>query len=443
MRLGSKEGSADLKALRAGDLAGARVLDLSRCALEEVPHEVFGLADTLESLDLSGNRLKTLPAEMGRLTSLRRLFGSGNPFDVLPVAIGDCPLLSQVGFRGCGLREVPAEALPPMLRWLTLTDNRLEHLPAALGERPTLQKLMLAGNRLRALPETMAGAANLELLRISANDFAALPSWLTALPALSWLAFAGNPLESRPATAQIAAIRWEDLRLGPLLGQGASGHVHAALWSREGGAQQVALKIFKGTMTSDGLPECERAACLAAGPHPNLVAGLGSLADHPDGSAGLLMPVIPPGWRGLASPPDAESCSRDVYPPGFGVATDVAIRIACGIGAAAAHLHANGLMHGDIYAHNVFWDGEAGRVRLSDFGAASFIAGQDLAGQSPMRLARLEVRAWAILLGELLDRCETAPPENIRRLQRACAATDPSSRPEMSEAVDALTAFSD
>lgn len=428
--------SADLDALLAGRLAGARTLDLSRCGLDDVPRAVFGLADSLESLDLSGNRLKTLPADMGRLTKLRRLFCSGNPFDVLPVAIGDCPALTQIGFRGCALREVPAEALPPALRWLTLTDNRLEHLPAALGERPALRKLMLAGNRLRSLPETMAGAANLELLRISANDFAALPSWLAALPALSWLAFAGNPFETRPAAVPIAAIRWDDLRLGPLLGQGASGHVHAAEWSREDGARQVALKIFKGTMTSDGLPECERAACLAAGPHPHLVAGLGSFVDHPDGSAGLVMPMIPSGWGILASPPDADSCSRDVYAAGFRITPDVAIRIARGIGGAAAHLHANGLLHGDLYAHNIFWDGAAGAARLSDFGAASFMAGQE------PRLARLEVRAWGILFGELLARCESAPPENVLGLQRACVASDPASRPTMAEAVDELKAGS-
>ena len=430
-------GSAELEALRAGERVGARNLDLSRCGLEAMPREVFDLADTLEQLDLSGNRLKTLPADMGRLSKLQRLFCSGNPFDVLPVAIGDCPLLSQIGFRGCGLREVPAEALPPALRWLTLTDNRLDHLPAALGERPALQKLMLAGNRLRSLPKTMAGAANLELLRISANDFAGVPSWLATLPALSWLAFASNPFETRQATAPVAAIPWDDLRVGPLLGQGASGHVHAAVWSREDGTQPVALKVFKGTMTSDGLPECERAACLAAGPHPNLVAGLGSLADHPDGSAGLVMPMIPSGWRILAGPPDAESCSRDVYPADFRISTDAAIRIARGIGAAAAHLHANGLLHGDIYAHNIFWDGAGGAARLSDFGAASFMAAQE-----PARLARLEVRALGILLGELLDRCDSAPAEGLVSLQRACMASDPSSRPEMGEAVDALAAHS-
>jgi Leucine-rich repeat (LRR) protein len=109
-----------LDALRRGDLAGARELRLAHCGLTEFPREIFGLAETLEVLDLGGNALSELPADFGRLTRLRVLFGSNNRFARLPPALGDCAELSQVGFRGTGLREVPAEALPPKLRLRSL-----------------------------------------------------------------------------------------------------------------------------------------------------------------------------------------------------------------------------------------------------------------------------------------------------------------------------------
>ena len=217
------EGDGDtLAALRRGDLAGARELRLP-LGIGEVPRDVFGLAETLEVLDLSAAGLDRLPDDMGRLKRLRVLFCSGNRFDLLPPALGDCASLSQIGFRGTGLREIPAEALPPKLRWLTLTDNRIDRLPAALGERPLLQKLMLAGNRLRTLPESLAGAPALELLRLAANDFDALPPWLGELPRLAWLAWAGNPCEPGLAAAETSSVRWADLDRGPLLGEGASG----------------------------------------------------------------------------------------------------------------------------------------------------------------------------------------------------------------------------
>ena len=441
-----------LDALGRGDLGGIRELRLSG-GLTEFPRDLFGLADSLEILDLGAGSLTRLPDDLGRLTKLRVLFCSGNPFDRLPPALGDCPALSQIGFRGCGLREVPGEALPPLLRWLTLTDNRIARLPDAIGQRRGLQKLMLSGNRLTALPESLADAAHLELLRLSANALDALPAWLAALPSLAWPTWAGNPLEGGPLPADDRRIPWSDLAVGERLGEGASGQVFAALWKRDGieagksvtsnkpstsnnpatPNTPVALKMFKGAMTSDGLPDREMEACLAAGPHPNLTGGLGRLVDHPEGAQGLIMPRLPGDWRVLAGPPSLESCSRDVYEPGLSFDEEVVRAIARSIATAACHLHAGGLLHGDLYAHNVLWDGTMGEAVLSDFGAACRLPPGD-AGAS---LRRIEVRAWGILLGELLARC-SAPLPDLVALAEACTQPEVMRRPLMAEVVMAL-----
>jgi hypothetical protein len=421
-----------LDALRRGDLAGARELRL-HAGLTEFPREIFDLAETLEVLDLGGNALTALPDDLGRLSRLKVLFCSGgNRFERLPPSLGDCTALSQVGFRGCGLREIPAEALPPAIRWLTLTDNAIEVLPHALGDRPKLQKLMLAGNRLETLPSGLAGAANLELLRLAANSFEALPGWLAELPSLAWLAWAGNPFD-HGAPASNVEVTWSSLRAGRRLGAGASGEVHETFWTVDGETRPAALKLFKGAMTSDGLPEREMAACLAAGSHPNLTSALGRLVDHPDGAQGLLMPLLPDDWRILADPPSLESCSRDVYAPGLRLDLDVALRIARDVAAGAAHLHAGGLSHGDLYAHNTLWDGRTGAAVLSDFGAASFLPnGPD----DP--LARLDVLAWGRLLGELLDLCDGEVPDTLRAAQHACEHAVPAERPSLREALEML-----
>jgi hypothetical protein len=426
-----------LEALRRGALSGARELKLSG-GLTEFPREIFDLADSLEVLDLSGNALTALPDDMGRLSKLRVLFCSGNRFARLPPVLGDCLALSQIGFRGCGVSEVPAASLPPAVRWLTLTDNRIESLPRALGDRPMLQKLMLAGNRLRELPESLMGASRLELLRLSANHLDHLPPWLAHLPRLAWLAWAGNPWDRPLAAPSTLGVAWRHLQLGPLLGEGASGLIHQASWqpNQDADVQSVALKLFKGAVTSDGLPEREMAACLASGEHPNLMSALGRVVDHPAQAQALLMPLLPPDWRPLAGPPDLGSCSRDVYDPALCFDPGVALRIARGIGAASAHLHARGLLHGDLYAHNILWDGVTGDAVLSDFGAASFLQGDkgDAAWQ------RVEVRAWGLLLGELLDRCTEGGPEHsrLRQLHQDCVQPDPSARPLMAEAMEVL-----
>ncbi|MGV7032452.1 leucine-rich repeat-containing protein kinase family protein [Methylobacterium symbioticum] len=428
-----------LAALRRGDLAGARELRLPG-GLAEFPREIFGLADTLEVLDLGPGSLTDLPADLGRLARLRVLFGSGNRFARLPPALGDCAALSQIGCRGSGIAEVPAESLPPRLRWLTLTDNRIAALPRAIGERPLLRKLMLSGNRLAALPESLAGAPDLELLRIAANRLDTLPGWIAALPALAWLACAGNPCEPASAAGSATRVPWSAIETGALLGEGASGRVHAALWrrddDRDGAGRAVALKLFKGAMTSDGLPEREMTACLTAGAHPHLSGGLGRVVGHPEGLEGLLMPLLPAGWRALAGPPSLASCSRDIYAPGLALAPAVGLRLARAAVAGTAHLHAGGLIHGDIYAHNLLWDGTSGDAVLSDFGAASVLP----AGAAGEALQRIETRALGILLDEILDRCRPAPPAvaELRALAQACRQPDPAGRPRAAELLGAL-----
>lgn len=427
---------ATLTQLRHGALAGARELRLPGCGLTALPPEVFGLAGTLELLDLSDNALTQLPEDFGRLTRLRVLFCSGNRFDRLPPVLGDCPALSQVGFRATGLSEVPAEALPPRLRWLTLTDNHITSLPAALGERPELAKLMLAGNALQHLPESLASAPALELLRLSANRFAAPPSWLAAHPRLAWLGLAGNGFDrmEAPATAQVP---WPALALGALLGQGASGLVHHAQWQEAADAppREVALKLFKGAMTSDGLPRHEMAACLAAGGHPALMGAIGRLHGHPEGLEGLVMPLLPPDWRVLAGPPSLASCTRDVYAAELRLSAPAALRIARDVADALAHLHGRGVLHGDVYAHNILWDGATGAAMLSDFGAACL-----LPPEAAAPLSALERRAFGLLAGELLALVPAAEPglAPLRAVEAACLDPTPARRPPMAEIRRAL-----
>ncbi len=402
-----------LAALRAGQLAGANRLDLRGCGLHELPPEVLALADTLEVLDLSGNQLQALPDSFAALHRLRVLFCSDNPFTELPAVLGRCAALDIIGFKANRIEQVPPQALPPSLRWLILTDNRIGELPASLGGCDRLQKLMLAGNRLRQLPASIARCQRLELVRLSANRFEraedALPDGLLALPRLAWLAHAGNPFSqaSEHAAEQAgtaATIAWSQLALQGLLGEGASGVIHAATWRPDGGAAQaVAVKLFKGAMTSDGLPRSEMAASIAAGAHPNIVAVEGRLTDHPDDTQGLVLRRIPPGYRNLAAPPSLASCSRDVYADDTRFSAAQALAIAAAMVSALAHLHRQGLVHGDLYAHNILVD-EAGSSLLGDFGAASFLPTDD--AQRADALQRIDRRALGWLIDELAQRCD-------------------------------------
>ncbi len=119
---------------------------------------------------------------------------------------------------------------------------------------------------------------------------------------------------------------------------------------------------------------------------------------HPEGRAGLVLPRLGPGWRPLAGPPSMASCTRDVYDPALRLSAGQAQHIVTQVAAALAHLHARGLTHGDLYAHNLLVDGQGG-VLLSDYGAASWCPPGD-----PDRAALLRTidrRALAVLQAEL------------------------------------------
>lgn len=439
--------TATLDQLRAGQLAGARQLKLA-CGLTEFPREIFDLADTLEVLDLSGNALTSLPDDLPRLKRLRILFASQNPFTELPPMLGECASLSMVGFKSNRIRHVPASALPPLLRWLILTDNDVDTLPPELGERPHLQKLMLAGNRLRALPESMRACSKLELLRISANQFGALPGWLLELPRLSWLAYAGNPFnaareQAAASQSTVPDIDWHELALGQTLGEGASGVIHRATRLLKDGhpAQPLAVKLFKGALTSDGLPGLEMAACLHAGQHRNLIAVLGRITGHPLGEPGLAMALIDPAFGNLAGPPSLDSCTRDVYADDVRFDWAVALGVARGIASAAQHLHRRGIMHGDLYAHNILHDG-AGHALLGDFGAASFHDVDDRARADAFE--RIEVRAFGCLLEELAGRAipaSHARSDALAALVRDCLSESVNARASFDEIIERLDAL--
>lgn len=417
-----------LEQLRSGELSGARHLKLSE-NLTSFPLEILNLKDSLEVLDLSGNQLSELPAALAECRKLRIIFCSENNFTRLPEVLGSCPALTMVGFKANRIREVPVAALPANLRWLVLTDNQIATLPDALGQCHQLQKLMLAGNRLESLPSTLANCRRLELVRLAANRLTELPSWLLDLPRLSWLAFSGNPCCEPPRrTAAVTSVPWAELTLGDQLGEGASGRIISATWQQAHGSVPVAVKCFKGEMTSDGLPQSEMAASLAAGRHPGLIELIGEISDHPAGIPALVMALIDPEFSTLAGPPSLDSCTRDVYDAGFALSLPAMLGIAEKVASVAAHLHGRGILHGDLYGHNILHDGQGGAL-LGDFGAASFYAPGSPSGAA---LEHLEVRAFGCLLEELMAHGDLPASlhEALSALMHDCLAELPAGRPD-------------
>jgi len=424
-----------LEDLKSGKLIGSKTLKLA-CGLTEFPLEILELADTLEILDLSGNDLSELPDRITELTKLKIIFFAKNKFTVFPKVLKQFPALNMIGFKSNQIDAVPEHAFPPKLNWLILTDNRIKVLPKSIGDVRLLQKCALAGNQLKELPNEMAKCKNLELLRVSANELESIPNWLFELPKLSWVAFGGNPVAYKPElTNHLESSDWSEFTVNELLGEGASGFISRANWNSQN--EDVAVKLFKGAVTSDGLPDDEMEISIAAGRHENLIQVLGKIKSHPENKIGLIMELISPTFINLGNPPNFETCTRDVFDLGCKFTEQELLQIAKEMASVCEQLHAKGINHGDFYAHNILID-KSEKSILGDFGAASFY---DVNSKNSGTIERVEVRAFGCLLEDVLSLVSECDTDKWQNLINKCMLPEVKLRLSFSEVVEELSVF--
>lgn len=391
----------------------------------EFPAELYRFTDSLEILDLSDNQLSDLPADLYRFKKLKRLFLTANRFRHIPPVLSRCPALVMLSFKANQLTDFAQGALPEQLEWLILTDNQLSELPADMGRYQKLRKLMLAANQLSSLPERMQHCHQLELLRLALNKFQSFPDWLFQLPKLAWLALGANPACPVPETQAMTAHRLSDYQLLEKLGEGASGVIYRARYGQD--TELVALKQFKGWLTSDGCPKDEMNNYLNAGEHPHLIAVKAKLTDCD--LPGLVMELVPASFSVLGQPPSFDSCTRDTFRQDQSLTLAQLTTLAKQVTEVMAHLHHRQIAHGDLYAHNMLVSTDH-QLYLGDFGAAT--AFQALPQQQQRLFCALEVRAfgyWLLDMQGLLSTAESARFEQgYHKVLQLCLQPDPTHR---------------
>ena len=117
----------------------------------------------------------------------------------------------------------------------------------------------------------------------------------------------------------------------------------------------------------------------------------------------------------MGNPPSFTSVTRDTYPTDKTFSIQFIKNVLISIASACVHLHiVCGLMHSDLYAHNILTKSD-GTALLSDFGGASFTSAIRSSNEKLKNvfnnyqiknLEKLEVRAFGCLIEELVERVD-------------------------------------
>ena len=182
-----------------GGLASVEELFLNGNRLTSVPAELGELGNHLGALSLNFNRLTSVPAQLGALANLEYLGLWSNELTAVPPELGELANLVELDLDENRLTSIPPElGRLDSLEVLWLASNELTSVPPELGELGNLAVLSLRGNRLTAVPIGPDGYPSLVGLNLSANEFSSFPWDLSELDRLRFLILEGNRLTDVP-----------------------------------------------------------------------------------------------------------------------------------------------------------------------------------------------------------------------------------------------------
>jgi GTPase SAR1 family protein len=174
--------------------------------------------DGRTKLDLSNKGMKSLPAEIGRLTNLKRLYLNRNQLTSVPKELGQLRNLTILDLYNNQLTSVPKElGQLTNLELLWLFGNQLTSVPRELGRLKNLQELYLGGNQLTSVPRELCQLKNLTVLWLFGNQLTSMPEELGQLKNLTRLDLYNNKIKSIPKElGQLTNLTELDLDENPL-----------------------------------------------------------------------------------------------------------------------------------------------------------------------------------------------------------------------------------
>jgi hypothetical protein len=149
-------------------------LVMNNNAIAVIPGEAIAKLTKLKVLDLSGNKIDSVPAEIAKLDKLTTLNLSMNGISSMPELTGT----PQLAHLDCSSNQITdldffcksATALS-LLADISVAKNKVEIMPNEISLLIAIKKLDLSENALKAVPGELADCAKMKELNLKENPF--------------------------------------------------------------------------------------------------------------------------------------------------------------------------------------------------------------------------------------------------------------------------------
>ncbi|KAJ8339402.1 hypothetical protein SKAU_G00361880 [Synaphobranchus kaupii] len=197
-----------------GEEEAVTSLDYSHCSLEQVPKDIFGFEKTLEELYLDANQIEELPKQLFNCQLLHRLSLPDNDLTVLPAAIANLINLRELDVSKNSIQEFPENIKNcKVLAIVEASVNPISKLPEGFTQLLGLTQLYLNDAFLEFLPANFGRLTKLQILELRENQLKMLPKSMHKLTLLERLDLGSNEFTEVPEVLeQLTGIKelWMD-----------------------------------------------------------------------------------------------------------------------------------------------------------------------------------------------------------------------------------------
>jgi len=175
-----------------------RFLDLSHNKINSLPKQIRSMQH-LGELDLSFNLFEEFDPNFLQLRGLRKFRFSNNSLSKTPDNFGDMVSLRTLDLSNNQLTEFPSKNIDVLssLKELDVSDNQIEQFPEQF-EFLHLENVNMANNNIIELPSTIRNMKTIQRLNLSNNKLELIPDVIEKMSSLRHLDVQGNYLRFFP-----------------------------------------------------------------------------------------------------------------------------------------------------------------------------------------------------------------------------------------------------